>query len=394
MANLNCWEFTRCGREPGGAKVAQLGVCDATRETAAHGLNRGHNGGRACWAVAGTLCGGAIQGSSATKLGSCVQCRFFQAVRGEEGAAFDCGAAFIAEHTARESLKEAFENLIASNIKQQELQAGMAHVERLVATGELAAGVAHEINNPLAFVIANLTHLARELPEVFDQLRAQASGLTPAPGDPLGPEALEDLLQALAEAREGADRVKLVVRDLKSLSRVDEAERGEVDVRRVVEGSIRLVRNEIRQRARLVTDFVEVPRIVANEARQGQVFLNLAMNAAQAIPEGAAEQNELRISTSVDDEGRVVVDVTDTGVGIPPHLLSRIFEPFFTTKPVGLGTGLGLSICETIVSALGGSLAVESEVGKGTTFRVTLPPSRSLTAATAGAEPDAFRAPQ
>ena len=373
MSRLNCWEFTRCGREPGGTKAGLLGVCRAAVATTADGLNSGRNGGRICWAVSGTLCGGSVQGSSAAKLGSCVQCAFFQRVRTDQAAGFDSGAAFIAQNTAPAAIQEAFENLIASNIRQQQLQAGLAHVEKLCAVGELAAGVAHEISNPLSYVIANLTYLARELPDVVESLRVREGGLqaTAEGADPAA--GLGAMMESLAEAREGADRVKLIVRSLKALSRVDESDKTLVDVRQVVEGSLRMVRAEIDQRARLVLTHSEVPRVVANETRLGQVFLNLLMNAVQALPIESAERHEIRVAISVDDAGRVVTAVSDSGCGIPPEIVGRIFEPFFTTKPVGIGTGLGLSICDNIVAALGGELSVETAVGEGTTVRVILP---------------------
>jgi CheY-like chemotaxis protein len=137
--------------------------------------------------------------------------------------------------------------------------------------------------------------------------------------------------------------------------------------------------NEIRHRARLVKNYGKTPPVEASEARLGQVFLNLVVNASQAIAEGRAEDNEIRVSTSTDSCGRVVIEIADTGPGMSPEVLSRLFTPFFTTKPVGVGTGLGLSICHRIVTSLGGSIDVSSEVGKGSAFRITLPASRADT---------------
>jgi len=131
--------------------------------------------------------------------------------------------------------------------------------------------------------------------------------------------------------------------------------------------------NEIRHRARLVKDYGDLPPVRANESRLGQVFLNLLVNAAQAIPEGAADRNEIRIVTRSVPPGRVTIEVRDSGGGIPPEVLGRIFDPFFTTKPSGVGTGLGLSICHSIVTALDGEISVDTAAERGTTFRVTLP---------------------
>jgi signal transduction histidine kinase len=230
--------------------------------------------------------------------------------------------------------------------------------DRMATVGTLAAGVAHEINNPLAYMTAALEFLHEELVTLEKSV----------PSGRLGEAA-----QALAEAREGAGRVKHVVRDLKTFSRVEEERRTRVDLQPVIESSINMAFNEIKYRARLVKDYGPTPPIFANEARLGQVFLNLLINAAQAIPEGRTHENEIRITTRTDDEGRAVVEVKDTGSGISPAIIGRIFDPFFTTKPIGVGTGLGLSITRNIVRALGGEVTAESKVGQGTTFRVTLP---------------------
>jgi PAS domain S-box-containing protein len=237
--------------------------------------------------------------------------------------------------------------------RRMELQLQLA--DRMASVGTLAAGVAHEINNPLAYVLANLDFALAELA---------------APG--AGPE---ELARALGEAREGAVRVREIVRDLKSFSRVSEEEREPVDVRKVLQTAVGLAQNEIRHRARLAIEYGEVPSVMASEHRLGQVFLNLLINAAQAIPDGAADRNLVNAATFVGEDGRVAVEITDSGTGIPAEVLPRIFDPFFTTKPVGVGTGLGLSIAHGLVTELGGDLSVRSELGSGTIFTVRLPPA-------------------
>ncbi|HZS35304.1 MAG TPA: ATP-binding protein, partial [Polyangia bacterium] len=172
---------------------------------------------------------------------------------------------------------------------------------------------------------------------------------------------------------EAAERVRLIVRDLKIFSRPEEEKLGAVDVRVVMESSLRMAWNEIRHRARLVKSYGDVPAVAANEARLGQVFLNLVINAAQAIEPGHADRNQLRVATRDGGAGRVIVEVADTGSGIPADVIGRIFDPFFSTKPIGVGTGLGLPICYRIVTGFGGEIGVESEPGKGSVFRVTLP---------------------
>jgi PAS domain S-box-containing protein len=251
-------------------------------------------------------------------------------------------------------------------------QAQLMQSDRLASVGMLAAGVAHEINNPLTYVIASLEALGDQLAVVGQR----------APQIPL-----EDMLQALEAAREGAQRVKHVVRDLKTFSRVDEGHRAPIDLRRVIDSAINVAFNEIKYRARLVKDYGASPAVLANEARLGQVFLNLVVNAAQAIPEGDVAANEIRVTTSTDQQGRAVAEVRDTGSGIPRQSLHRIFEPFFTTKPKGIGTGLGLAICRNIIAGLGGEILVESAVGEGTIVRVVLPPAPSEVAVEGSTKP-------
>ena len=248
--------------------------------------------------------------------------------------------------------------------EKRRMQAQLIQSDRMASMGTLAAGVAHEINNPLAYVVANLGWVSQAL---------QGAG----PGAAVGPEDHQEMREALEEARSGAERVRAIVRDLKTFSRADEPARGPADVRRVLESALNLARNEIRHRARVVTDLGEAPTVEASEHRLGQVFLNLLINAAQAIPEGRADQNQVRAVTRTDDRGRAVVEIHDTGCGIPPEHLGSIFEPFFTTKPAGVGTGLGLAICHGIVTGLGGQILVESQPGRGSVFRVVLPAARA-----------------
>ncbi len=182
---------------------------------------------------------------------------------------------------------------------------------------------------------------------------------------------LEDIVN---DARHGAERIRKIVRGLRTFSRADEGENAPIAIRPIVELAVSMVGPEARRRARLITEFGATPLVRADETRLGQVVLNLLVNATQAIPEGHADRNEIRILTATDAQGRAVVAVRDTGSGIAPSDLPRIFDPFFTTKPTGVGTGLGLSICHGIVTELGGEISVDTEAGKGTIFRVVLPP--------------------
>ncbi len=243
--------------------------------------------------------------------------------------------------------------------ERKRLEAQVVMADRLASVGRLAAAVGHEINNPLAYVMANVDLALERLAEP----------------DASSPDHIADIVEMLREAREGSERVRHIVRDLKVFSRGETEEKSRVDPRRVLDSCVNMARGEIRQRARLLKRYGDTPPVLANEARLGQVLLNLLVNAAHAIPEGDPESHEISVATRQDDRGRVIIEVKDSGAGIPEEVRPRLFEPFFTTKSGGRGTGLGLSIAQSIVTALGGEITFESEVGQGTTFRVTLPPA-------------------
>jgi CheY-like chemotaxis protein len=231
------------------------------------------------------------------------------------------------------------------------LQDRLAASERMASIGTLAAGVGHEINNPLTYIMLNLELLDREL---------QSS----APRT--------DRMRTMVEqTRYGTERVRSVVRDLQALTRAPEDRLTRIEPVAILERCLEIAHHQIRHRATVVRALDAIPAVLGNEGRMVQLFLNLIVNAAQAIPEGDVEHNQIRISTSTDTEGRALVEISDTGTGIPPELVSRIFDPFFTTKAVGEGTGLGLAICRTIAIGMGGDIEVDT--ARATTFRVRLP---------------------
>ena len=257
-------------------------------------------------------------------------------------------------------------NEALAQLAQTQEQLVMA--DRRISVGRLAAGVAHEINNPLAFISGNLDFIASELPGLQHELEAGTGA------DLAGASLrLAEVAGAVADSRQGAQRVLHIVRGLKTFSRDDEDTREVLRLEGPIGAAIEMAHHEIKHRARLVRRIGQAPTVVGNEVRLSQVVLNLLINAAQAIPEGGADQHEIRIALFTGADGRVVVEVTDTGSGMAPEVQNRIFDPFFTTKPVGVGSGLGLPISRNIVAKFGGEITVESTPGRGSTFRVSLP---------------------
>jgi two-component system NtrC family sensor kinase len=265
---------------------------------------------------------------------------------------------------SRQSVVLVVRDITRSKLLEQRL----LQADRLAALGTLAAGVTHEINNPLSYIFSNTNFIA----EGLEAVRYILKGGGVAPELERVDQILKECADALSELREGTTRIRQVVSDLKMFARGDDKRIGQADVKRALESSINVAMPQLRSRARLVKQVEEVPAVRGNEARLGQVFLNLLMNAAQAIPEGEPERH--RVDVRLRQEGRhVVLEVKDTGHGIPAELLQRIFDPFFSTRPMRVGTGLGLSICHGIVTGMGGEISVESVEGQGACFRVRLP---------------------
>ncbi|MBX3187040.1 MAG: PAS domain-containing protein [Labilithrix sp.] len=246
--------------------------------------------------------------------------------------------------------------IIRDITEMKDVEARLRLADRLVSLGTLAAGVAHEMSTPLSYVLASLSRVEASLARLQPQISAvEASAMTDALGD----------------IRGGVERVRDIVSDLKTFARSDQQSTRLVDVAAAVVSAIEVSAADVQRRAKVTTSLAESGRVVANTTRLTQVFVNLLVNAAQAIPEGS-ERADIHVSTR-QSRGSVIVEIADTGTGITPSVRDRMFEPFFTTKPVGVGTGLGLSICLGIVTGFGGEISVESEVGRGSTFRVSLP---------------------
>lgn len=255
--------------------------------------------------------------------------------------------------------------------------------QKLQAIGQLAAGVAHEINNPVSYILTNVSAIADYFHDLRRLLDATTDGLARVAGgvDPAAVKAelealrqeihadflLQDLQAAVDDAKEGAGRISEIVKSLKEFSHPDRGELRRADLNRGIETTIRVCWNELKYKAVVLRDYGDIPPVLCYPQRMNQVFMNLLVNAAQAI----REKGEIRVSTR-HEHGRVVVRIRDNGCGIPKDHLAKLFEPFFTTKPPGQGTGLGLAMTHGIVRRHGGSILVDSELGRGTTFTIWL----------------------
>ena len=276
---------------------------------------------------------------------------------------------------------------VTDRTRQKAMEARLAQADRMATVGLLAAGVAHEINNPLAYILHNLQMLEEDLPRLTAAFRrCQTTALSSLDEHAAArfldglqmKEVPADLTESAREAASGARRVRDIVRDLRSFSNTADDQLTAVDINEAAECAVNIAFNQIKYRARLEKDYGDIPAVRANEGRIAQVLLNLLVNAAHAIEEGAPAENVIKLRTW-EDGGEVMIEVRDTGSGIAPDDVARMFEPFFTTKPAGVGSGLGLSICQSIVSNLGGRIRVSSEVGRGTSIVIGIP---------AGAGPD------
>ncbi len=289
-----------------------------------------------------------------------------------------------------EALSQAHAELQAANQQLKEAQAQLLQSEKMASIGQLAAGVAHEINNPIGYVHSNLGSLEGYIQDIFRILEVYAEVERDHPEQaPLfaGVKAMrqkldidflkEDVHALLGETREGIGRVKKIVQDLKDFSRTGAEDEWQwADLHRGIDSTLNIVNNEIKYKAKVVKEYGTLPEIECLPSQLNQVFMNLLVNAAHAID----AQGLITVRTGADADS-LWVEIADTGSGIAPENLTRIFEPFFTTKPVGKGTGLGLSLSYSIVQKHGGRIEVDSARGRGTTFRITLPRTRVAEAA-------------
>jgi signal transduction histidine kinase len=239
------------------------------------------------------------------------------------------------------------------------LQTQLLHSERLATIGGMTAAIAHELKNPLTYVMCNLADLCRRLPALGDRL----------PGEVVG--GLEARVDA---ALEGVERLRAIAQDLSTFARKGDDQVQPVDIARTLESVLRMAGPEL-SGIEVRTELGDLPEVLADDVRLSQVFLNLLVNAAQAVRASERQPRSILLRAASDARGWASVEVIDTGIGIAPAALPHVFEPFYTTKAAGRGTGLGLSVTHTIVTRLGGEISVESQLGQGTTFRVSLPPA-------------------
>ena len=287
--------------------------------------------------------------------------------------------------------------LLAEIDERKQLEAQLVQSEKLASIGQLAAGVAHEINNPIGYIFSNFGTLEGYLDSLFRMFDAcqAAAAQTPdiaqrlrALADELQLEYLkEDVPSLMRESKEGIGRVRQIVSDLKDFSHVDSAQTWQfADIERGIDSTLNIVASELRFRADVVKEYAGIGAAECLPSQINQVVMNLVVNAAHAI---GSERGRIVVRTGAADS-ELWFEVADNGSGIPKDVLPRIFDPFFTTKPVGKGTGLGLSLSYGIVQKHGGRITVDTEPGRGTTFRVTLPARRA--AAAQPAETDALAA--
>ncbi|MBI5938510.1 MAG: response regulator [Betaproteobacteria bacterium] len=291
--------------------------------------------------------------------------------------------------TARKRIEDALHREKAEQAgliaKLEEAHNQLLQSEKMASIGQLAAGVAHEINNPIGFVGSNLGSLRSYVERLLDVLAAYEAAKPLLPADSQERERIEasereaelaylkeDVLALIAESLDGIGRVRRIVQDLKDFSHVDSGEWQHADLHHGLDSTLNVVNNEIKYKAEVIKEYGRLPLVECLASQINQVFMNLLVNAAHAIE----ERGTIAIRTGADD-ARVWVEIADTGSGIPPENLKRIFDPFFTTKPIGKGTGLGLSLVYGIVKKHDGRIEVESEPGQGTTFRITLPIKRA-----------------
>jgi PAS domain S-box-containing protein len=350
-----CWEAKKCGK----------------KECPCYGKE-----GMRCWQQAGTFCGGEAQGEFAQKVNSCLECSHFKNVTRDP-------ASFISEqfNNLMFMLESKTKELERAYTELKQTQAQLLQQEKMASVGQLAAGVAHEINNPVGFVSSNLGTLGKYVERLHgfitfleEHLKTVANADIQALLDEQRTKVkldfiMEDIKDLITESLDGCERVKKIVSNLKGFSRIDQAERQYININDCIDTTLNVATNELKYKTKIEKEYGEISDIECLPQQLNQVFLNLLINAAHAIE----KEGVISIKTWQDEQS-VYASFSDTGSGIKPENLPHIFEPFFTTKEIGKGTGLGLSIVYDIITKNHkGDIDVTSEVGMGTTFTIQLP---------------------
>lgn len=329
-----------------------------------------------CWQQTGTFCGGEVQGKFAKKFTSCSECSYFQDMTANPLNLI--GEQFNNMMRVLEAKNKALQ-LAYSELKQTQSQ--LLQQEKMASIGQLAAGVAHEINNPVGFIASNLSSLQKYSSRIAEYVALESELIAEAGNSALDARQAEgkkkykvdfilsDIDDLVSESLEGCERVKKIVQDLKGFSRVDQATRQTVDIHECLDSTLNIVWNELKYKVTIEKDYQATLPITCFPQQLNQVFMNLFVNAAHAID----KEGVVTIKTW-QDAANLFISISDTGCGMSPNIVGRIFEPFYTTKDVGKGTGLGLSIVYDIVTKNHhGDIVVTSEVGQGTTFTLMIP---------------------
>jgi len=341
-----------------------------------------------CWQITGTHCGGEIHCLCAQKIRNCEECEVLRMAAAdpilEIGETFNNLMSIL--ENKHKDLLEANTTLGEMNERLKANQNQLVQSEKMASIGQLAAGVAHEINNPVGFVKSNLgtlTGYVKTFKAIFEEYRGLSGAIhnddkivQTAILDNVEkisekedlPYILEDIDNLLTESIEGTERVRDIVQNLKSFARIDETQVKEADINEGIEATLKIVWNELKYKCTVHRNLQPLPLIRCCPGQLNQVFMNMLVNAAQAIP----EKGDITIETEATDKD-IIIRISDTGVGIKQENISKLFDPFFTTKAAGKGTGLGLSISIGIIQKHNGTIYVESEAGKGSTFTIHLP---------------------
>ena len=280
-------------------------------------------------------------------------------------------------------------NDITESKQVEEMKRGLAHADRLMVIGQLAAGVAHEINNPAAYVMANISNLGKAISDLkeihntmrdsveFDEPERMKEKMQLVLGSGDFYKTISESEEVIKETLEGVNRIRSIVKDLRIFSRLEEDRLEYTSINEIIDVAANMTFNEVKYKARLEKNYSKLPQIVADKGKLAQVIVNMLLNSAQAITKGSINENKIRISTRTENQ-EILITIEDTGCGIPENIIGSIFEPFFTTKPKEMGTGLGLALCADIIHKHNGKITIRNTSEKGTCIEISLPLESAL----------------